>query len=49
MGSPGPLERKTPSGLMLSTSRALVCAGTTVSSKPSSANRRSIERLTPKS
>lgn len=32
-GSPGPFERKTPSGFMASTSSAEVCAGTTETSQ----------------
>ena len=36
-GSPGPFERKTPSGCELSTSRALVRAGSTVTRMPRAA------------
>jgi hypothetical protein len=48
-GSPGPLERNTPSGLIAITSSAGVCAGTTVISQPRSASMRRMLRLTPKS
>ena len=47
-GSPGPLERKTPSGSRARTSAAVVPAGTTVT-RPSAASRRTMVALTPKS
>ena len=48
-GSPGPFDRKTPSGTSASTSAAGVCAGTTVMRQPWSASRRRMLRLMPKS
>ena len=39
-GSPGPLERKTPSGFKAKTSSAVVAAGTTVTEKPFCRRRR---------
>ena len=48
-GSPGPLERKTPSGFMPSTSSAVVWAGTTVTRKPFSLSWRRMLYLMPKS
>ncbi len=47
-GSPGPLERKTPSGSSAKTSSADVPAGTTVT-VPNSASWRTMVALTPKS
>ena len=48
-GSPGPLERKTPSGLRARTSSAVVEAGTTVTSQPEVTRRRRMLCLMPKS
>ena len=48
-GSPGPLERKTPSGFMASTSSTGVCAGTTVTRMPRSTSMRRMLVFTPKS
>lgn len=48
-GSPGPLERKTPSGWWASTSSAVAVAGSTVTLQPWSARRRRMLRFTPKS
>jgi len=47
LGSPGPLERKTPSGLRARTSSAEVCAGTTVTRQPSWASMRRMFFLMP--
>ena len=47
-GSPGPLERKTPSGSSASTSAAVVPAGTTVT-VPRVVRRSTIVAFTPKS
>jgi hypothetical protein len=47
-GSPGPLERNTPSGSRASTSEAEVPAGTTVT-VPSAASWRTMVAFTPKS
>ena len=47
-GSPGPLERKTPSGSSASASPAVVPAGTTVT-VPSVVRRSTMVVLTPKS
>ena len=46
-GSPGPLARKTPSGLSAMMSSALVVAGTTVTLQPAEASRRRMLRLIP--
>ena len=46
-GSPGPLERNTPSGLSAAMSSALVLAGTTVTLQPTLASRRRMLRLMP--
>ena len=46
-GSPGPFERKTPSGLSASTSSAVAVAGTTVTLQPARARRRRMLRFTP--
>src|SRR5215472_10861531 len=48
-GSPGPLERKMPSGFMPKTSSADVAAGTTLTRHPASAKLRRILYLIPKS
>ena len=48
-GSPGPFERKTPSGRRASASFAVVVAGTTRTSQPDAARRRRMFRLIPKS
>lgn len=52
-GSPGPLERKSPSGWMLSTSRMIdaqsKCAGMTVSAQPRFSSSRTSPILIPKS
>ena len=48
-GSPGPFERKTPSGLKASVSSADVVAGTTVTSQPDAASMRTMLRFIPKS
>jgi hypothetical protein len=46
-GSPGPLDRNTPSGFNASTSSAVAVAGTTVILHPARARRRRMLRLTP--
>ena len=46
-GSPGPFERKTPSGASAMTSSALAVAGTTVTLQPAFARSRRMLRLTP--
>ena len=46
-GSPGPLDRNTPSGLSARMSSAVVVAGTTVTLQPAPASRRRILRLMP--
>ena len=46
-GSPGPLERKTPSGLSARMSSADAVAGTTVTLQPAPARRRRMLRFTP--
>src|SRR6266516_2291167 len=46
-GSPGPFERKIPSGLSASTSSAVVDAGTTVTPKPFCRRRRKMFSLMP--
>ena len=48
-GSPGPFERKTPSGFIAKTSLAEVEAGTTVTRQPDCENSRRLFILTPKS
>ena len=48
-GSPGPLDKKMPSGLRANTSAAAVRAGTTVTRQPRLASMRRMLRLTPKS
>ena len=48
-GSPGPLERNTPSGFLESTSSAVAVAGSTITSAPAAARRRRMLRFTPKS
>ena len=48
-GSPGPLDRNTPSGLWPSTSLAVAEAGTTVTLQSRSARQRRMLRLAPKS
>ena len=48
-GSPGPFERKTPSGFSASTSSAEVSAGTTVTRQFSRVSRRRMLCLMPKS
>ena len=44
-GSPGPFDRKTPSGLWANTSSAVAVAGNTVTSHPADAKQRKIVRL----
>ena len=46
-GSPGPLDNKTPCGLLRITSSVVALAGTTVMSAPMPANRRRMLRFTP--
>ena len=46
-GSPGPLDRNTPSGLRSRMSSALVVAGTTVTLQPDAARQRRMLRLRP--
>ena len=46
-GSPGPLDRKTPSGFIARMSSADVVAGTTVILQPSPASSRRMLRLMP--
>ena len=46
-GSAGPLERKMPSGWSASAASAVVCAGTTVTSKPALTSSRRMLRLIP--
>ena len=46
-GSPGPLDRKTPSGFRASMSSAVAVAGTTVTLQPARASRRRMLRFTP--
>ena len=46
-GSPGPLDRNTPSGLRSRISSALVVAGTTVTLQPAVARQRRMLRLSP--
>ena len=46
-GSPGPLERNTPSGLRARMSSALAVAGTTVTLQPAVARQRRMLRLRP--
>ena len=46
-GSPGPLERNTPSGLSATMSSAAVVAGTTVTLQPLAASSRRMLRLMP--
>ena len=48
-GSPGPLERKTPSGAKARTSAAGVSQGTTVISQPTRASPSRMPRLMPQS
>ena len=48
-GSPGPLERKIPSGFMLSTSAGAVFHGTTVTLQPLALRERMILSLMPQS
>ena len=48
-GSPGPFERKTPSGEKASASAAGVVAGTTVTTQPAAARLRRMFRFIPKS
>ncbi len=48
-GSPGPLDRNTPSGLSARMSSAVAVAGTTFTAQPASASRRKMLRFTPKS
>jgi hypothetical protein len=46
-GSPGPFDRKTPSGFWASTSSAVVVAGMTVTSQPALARQRRMLRFAP--
>ena len=46
-GSPGPFDRKTPSGFNARISSAVAVAGTTVTSQPQSLSRRRMLRLMP--
>jgi len=46
-GSPGPLDRNTPSGFIARMSSALVSAGTTVTSQPALVRQRRMLRLMP--
>ena len=46
-GSPGPFERKRPSGSWASTSSAVAVAGSTVTSQPAEARQRRMLRLAP--
>ena len=48
-GSPGPLEKKTPSGAVASTSSRVAVAGSTWTSMPRSAIRRGVIALMPRS
>ena len=49
VGSPGPLDKKTPSGFMSSTSLAGVSHGTTVRSQPARTRPSRMPRFTPQS